>query len=260
MIAYHGTPLGGPHSERSRFYRSRHALVPYGDQQDLGAVAEFSASFVVDSSAFSAWKAGKPFDPEGYVRWCEGLRHVPNLDWCLIPDVIGGSADENDALLRDWPAHLRAIGVPVYHLHEDLGRLDRLLNEWPRVALGSSGAFDPPGAMLWWSRMEHVMDVACDEDGRPRARLHGLRMLSPQITARLPLASADSTAAAQNSGMVRRFGTYVSPNRVQRAEVVASILEATIVPARWHRGGTGDLFAAPPEAEGAPDGTPEDAR
>lgn len=46
--------------------------------------------------------------------------------------------------------------------------------------------------------MHEAMQVACDEHGRARTKLHGLRMLASTITSHLPLASADSTNVARN--------------------------------------------------------------
>ncbi len=45
--------------------------------------------------------------------------------------------------------------------------------------------------------MAQAMAQACDL-GRPRVKLHGLRMLDVEVFSRLPLASADSTNVARN--------------------------------------------------------------
>jgi hypothetical protein len=224
MIHYHGTPIGGPKAERVRFLKGRHALVSFAYQEDMALVADVCADFVLDNGAFTAWRKGRPMDVPGYIRWVEKWHRHPGFTWALIPDVIDGIDADNDALLRDWPKRLR--GVPIWHLHEDLARLDRLCNDWPTVALGSSGQWPTPGTTSWWGRMRQAMGVACDEQGRPRARLHGLRMLAPKIFTRLPLASADSTNAAVNSGAVYRFGMYAPPSRAQRAEAIACRVES----------------------------------
>lgn len=226
MIHYHGTPIGGSRQDVARFLRGRHALVPFFRQEDIGAVAECCASFVFDNSAFSIWKTGGVLDVPGYIRWCETWARHPGLDWCLIPDAIEGGEAENDALLREWPSALRVKGVPVWHLHEPVERLRRLCDEWPTVALGSSGDYASPGTAGWWRRMDEAMRAACDEQGRPLARLHGLRMLNPEIFTKLPLASADSTNAAVNSGSLGRFGMYLPPTSAQRAAVIADRIEA----------------------------------
>ncbi len=224
MIHYHGTPVGGPKQDTIR-------LVPFTYQDDIGPVAEACQSFVFDNGAFTAWKKGRSIDFDAYVRWVEVWHRHPGLDWAIIPDVIDGDEKDNDALLVEWPRHLP--GVPVYHLHESLDRLIRLSETWPIVALGSSGKWPTPGAVGWWRRMGEVMDAVCDEDGRPRVRLHGLRMLDPDIFTRLPLASADSTNAARNSGSTQRFGMYCPPTVAQRAAVIADRIESYNSPAVW---------------------------
>lgn len=225
MIHYHGTPIGGSRQDVARFLVGRHALVPYPRQDDMGAVAEFCQSFCFDNGAFSVWKRGEVLDVDGYTRWTEQWHRHPSFDWALIPDVIDGSEADNDALLRDWPEQLRAKGVPVWHMHESLERLRRLCAEWATVALGSSGQWATPGTSGWWARMAEAMTSICDESGRPASRLHGLRMLDPAIFSRLPLASADSTNAAVNSGSLDRFGIYLPPTAAQRAAVIAERIE-----------------------------------
>jgi hypothetical protein len=219
----HGTPIGGSRQDAVRFLRGRDALVPFPRQDDMGAVAEVCRSFVFDNGAFSVWKRGEALDVEGYTRWTEDWHRHPGFEWALIPDVIEGAEADNDALLRDWPAHLP--GVPVWHMHEDVGRLERLCHAYRTVALGSSGQWSSPGTPRWWGRMSEAMNAVCP-DGRPIARLHGLRMLDPAIFTKLPLASADSTNAAVNSGSLDRFGMYLPPTAAQRAAVIAERIEA----------------------------------
>lgn len=231
MIHYHGTPIGGSRSDAARFLAGRHALVPFPRKDDMGMVAEACQSFVFDNGAFTVWKQGGQLDVEGYFRWVEEWHRHPGFDWALIPDVIDGDEQANDRLLEAWPSSLP--GVPVWHLHESIERLQRLAKQWRTVALGSSGQWSSPGSDPWWRRMGVVMAAVCDDQGRPRCRLHGLRMLDPQVFERLPLASADSTNAAVNGGSLKRFGTYLPPTAGQRAEVIASRIEAHNSAAVW---------------------------
>lgn len=219
----HGTPIGGSRQDVVRFLRGRDALVPFPRQDDLGAVAEVCRAFVFDNGAFSVWKRGEVLDVEGYIRWTEVWHRHPGFEWALIPDVIDGDEADNDALLRAWPAHLP--GVPVWHMHEDIGRLERLCRQHRTVALGSSGEWASPGTSGWWGRMSEAMNTVCP-DGRPIARLHGLRMLDPAIFTKLPLSSADSTNAAVNCGSLDRFGMYLPPTAAQRASVIADRTES----------------------------------
>lgn len=235
MRHFHGTPVGGKRQDVARFLMSRDALVPFPRQDDLGVVAEVCRSFVFDNGAFSVWKRDEVLDVAGFTRWTEEWHRHPGFEWALIPDDIEGGEADNDALLRDWPKNLRACGVPVWHLHESVGRLERLCAEWQTVALGSSGQWATPGTAAWWGRMAEAMNAVCDEHGRPRARLHGLRMLDPAVFTKLPLASADSTNAAVNCGSLDRFGIYLPPTAAQRAEVIAERIEVHNSAAVWTR-------------------------
>lgn len=245
MIHYHGTPIGGTKIDATRFLAGRHALIPFTYQQDIGVAAEVCQSFVLDNGAFSVWKSGAVLDVAGYKEWVSQWVLHPGFDWALIPDVIEGIEEENDVMIEDWKSSgLAKYGVPVWHLHESLDRLVRLCSEWKIVALGSSGKWATPNSSSWWERMRKVMDAVCDEEGRPMAKLHGLRMLNPEVFSKLPLSSADSTNAAVNGGSISRFGIYVPPTAAQRAEVIAERIESRNSSPIWKRQFvTEDLFA-----------------
>ena len=225
MKFYHGTPLSGPRQSAACFFPGRHALVPFLGQDDLGVALECAQSVIFDNSAFKAWKKGVKVDFVAYQAWVEHYARHPAFEFCFIPDIIDGSVEENDEWLERWPSHLP--GVPVYHIHEPLERLERLVNTYRIVALGSSGQWANPGSRAWWGRMGEVMAAACDEQGRPIAKLHGLRMMNPDIFRHIPLASADSVNAAFNAGMTndKRWGMYRPPTSGQRAEVIADRIE-----------------------------------
>lgn len=232
MIHYHGTPMGGKREEATRFLMGRHALVPFFYPEDLPTVAEVCQSFVLDNSAYTVWNSGGKLNVPGFIAWVrEWCRH-PGFDWALIPDVIDGAEAENDELEALWRDEgMERYGVPVWHLHESLERLTRLCREWRTVALGSSGKWSKPGHPAWWSRMREAMTACCDDKGRPSARLHGLRMMDPAIFTKLPLSSADSTNAAQNSGGSR---VYQPATSSQRAAVIADRIEVHNSAEVWH--------------------------
>jgi len=200
MIHLHGTPIGGKREDVARFLEGRHALISFFRSEDIGTASEVCQSFCVDNGAFSAWRQNKIIDWDAYYAFCEQWYRHPCFEWAIIPDVIDGTEEENDALLDDWPGHIE--GVPVWHMNESLDRLDRLCG-WPRLALGSSGDFATVGSDQWWKRIAEAMEVICI-GGLPRTKLHGLRMLDPKVFSHLPLASADSTNAARNGQRTAR--------------------------------------------------------
>jgi hypothetical protein len=201
----------------------------------LGLVLDVCQSFAVDNGAFSAWKSGKPVtDWREYYDWVAEFHRYPGFDFAVIPDVIDGTEQENDDLMFSWPwldAHkygrLLHIGAPVWHMHESLERLRKMAFHFPRVCIGSSGKYATVGNSLWWTRMAEAMNVVCDKHGRPVTKLHGLRMLNPDVFSRLPLASADSTNIAQNIGIDQAWrGTYTPPNKEVRAMVMRERIES----------------------------------
>lgn len=233
MIVYHGTPFGGDRQGVTRFLQGRHALIPYPRPEDIETAFEVCQTVVFDNGAFTAWKQGEPItDWSGYYEFCRTWHRHPAFAWAIIPDVIDGSEADNDALLDEWDGQIE--GVPVWHLHESMERLDRLC-QWPRICLGSSGKFATTGTPSWWGRMIQAMDVICDKHGRPRTKLHGLRMAAQEYTSRFPFASVDSTNVAQNASLLPRFGSYAAPTRWQRAEAIAYRMEAFATASEWDR-------------------------
>jgi hypothetical protein len=225
MIHYHGSPLT-PDAAAAQVFAGRHAMVSFAAPEQLPLIAEVCQSFALDNGAFSAWRKGSPIEEwEHYFAWIAGWTKHPGFDWFLIPDVIDGTEVENDALVESCRTFEGA--VPVWHLHESLNRLESLADRFRRVALGSSGEFSQIKTQRWWRRMAEAMDILCCGDGRPRCKIHGLRMLDPEVFTRFPFASADSTNVARNVGMDTRWrGTYAPTSKAARGVVLADRIEA----------------------------------
>lgn len=238
MIHYHGFPIT-PDSAAVRAVRGGHAFVSGVAPRGFSVVLEVAQSFAVDNRAFPAWCSGEPVeDWEPFYAWIAEIHRYPAFDFAVIPDVIGGTEAENDALLAAWPWRDRApwVGAPVWHLDESLARLERLALAWPRVCLGSAGEFASVGTPRWFSRMAEAMDVICDRDGRPVCKLHGLRMLAIAVYRFFPFASADSTNIARNIGIDSRWrGPYAPASREARAQIMRERIEAFQAPYLWNR-------------------------
>lgn len=222
MIHYHGTPLGGKRDDVARFFKNRHAFIPFPRPEDLPTVAEVARSFAVDNGAYSYWRTGtQVLDWSDYYAFVDEWRRHPGFDWAVIPDVIDGTEQDNDDLLAEWP--YEECGVPVWHLHESLERLERLSVTYQRLAFGSSDQYaDIIGEPEWLERMDDAMRVCCDEDGRPTTKLHLLRGLNPAVFTQYPVASADSTNVAQNAS---READRIGCNIVTAREIIAGRIE-----------------------------------
>jgi hypothetical protein len=242
MIHYHGTPCGATREDVARFLKNRHALISFFRPEDIGTAAEVCQSFCIDNGAFSAWKQNKPFASwDAYYEFVESWRHHPAFDWAIIPDVIDGDELRNDIYVEFWEMKFgQSYGVPVWHMHESMERLERLCS-WPRLAIGSSGDYATVGNDRWWRRMAEAMQVVCPE-GKPRTKLHGLRMLDPAVFTALPLASADSTNAVRNSSSYARYGMYTPPNASTRMAIIAERIESHQSAALWVAPPSDDAF------------------
>lgn len=191
MIHYHGTPLT-PRAQLMRM-AGRHFCVPFPRPEGLASILSIAQSVMFDNGAFSAFTRGEPLDVQGYYTWLE--KHLAPPHWAVIPDVIGGTVEEQRELLTTWPFHVNH-GAPVWHLNEPIEHLLDLCEDWPRVCFGSAGEYWEVGTDKWAHRMDEAFNALASEH-RVLPWIHGLRMLG-QATERWPLASADSTNVAQN--------------------------------------------------------------
>ncbi|MDE1545949.1 hypothetical protein PTW32_11005 [Dechloromonas agitata] len=223
-------------SDRLDYYRNQLRGVAVAD---LGRAAWAVLLEATQEAEREERESGSPVtDWSEYYAWVSEIHRAPSFDFAVIPDVIDGNEEANDALLREWPWQARHayIGAPVWHMHESITRLERLAQEWPRVCIGSSGQYATVGNHRWWGRMAEAMNAVTDGEGLPITKLHGLRMLNPEVYTRLPLSSADSTNIAQNIGIDSAWrGTYVPTNKDVRALVMRERIEANQSAKNWAR-------------------------
>lgn len=215
MIHYHGTPIT-PRSVLTEL-AGANFCVSYAAPFDVEYVHKIGQSVMLDNGAFTFWRTGKPVDWEGYYEWVE-----PWLDfhttWAVIPDVIDGTAEENDALIEAWP-YTDVQSAPVWHMNETLDRLGRLSRDWPRVCIGSSGEYAEVRTPRWHYRITEAFNYLCP-DGPPPCWLHMLRGMALSGD-RYPFASVDSTDVARNHNrpqntaakLVKRWDGLQTPAR-----------------------------------------------
>jgi len=191
MIHYHGTPI----SPRDQLLRmgGRHFCISIIDPRDLATCIRIGQSVLLDNGAFSHHTRGTRPDWSAFYKWIAPVLGHPHF--AVIPDVIDGNEEQQDALLAEWPFR-RSLGAPVWHLNETLSRLLSLADRYPRVCFGSSGAFWQIDSPAWRRRMDEAFN-ALAKSGHGVPWIHGLRMLG-QTDGDWPLASADSTNVAQS--------------------------------------------------------------
>lgn len=226
MIHYHGGPIT-PDTCAIKAWAGRHAFISYAAPRQVGLAAEYCQSFALDNGAFSFWKNGTQTNWDGFYNWVDEWRHHPGFDFAVIPDVIDGTEEENDELIKAWPFKIYT-GAPVWHINESIKRLRWLASIFPRVCIGSSGEFDVTRREAFLQRAHQAISAIVNERGQPTCKLHGLRMLNPEIFSKLPLSSADSTNVALSIGMDNDWrGQYAPKSKETRTSILVERIEST---------------------------------
>jgi hypothetical protein len=191
MIHYHGTPI----TPITALYElsGRHFCVSHAQPQDVVRAHNIGQSVMLDNGAFSKWKRGAETDWPAFYQWCEKWLQFPTT-WAVIPDVIDGGSQLQDALLREWPFGSR--GAPVWHMDEPMHRLLYLVDAWPRVCIGSTAEFAVVLSPQWERRMDDIWNEL-SKRSRFLPSIHMLRGMQCSGK-RWPFASVDSTDIAQN--------------------------------------------------------------
>lgn len=225
MIHYHGTPI----TPVRILYElaGRNFCISFADPRDVAVCHDIGQSVMIDNGAFTFWMRNRV---QSTARtWSAYYQFVrPWLDyqttWCVIPDVIDGSEEENDALIQEWCSKVGVMGwkaAPVWHVHESLDRLDYLIAGWPRVCFGSSGEYAGIGTAKWNNRINATFNHICKGSGVPPAWIHMLRGMSLSGSV-YPFASVDSTDIARNHEQISG-----------RAPRMAQSWDGIQCPARW---------------------------
>ena len=218
VIHYHGTPI----TPMTALYElaGRHFCVSFARPEQIGRCHEIGQSIMIDNGAFSVWCREIQIDWVSYYEFTERWLVFPTT-WAVIPDVIDGSIEQQDELIAQWPYARK--GAPVWHVNEPISRLMQLVEDWPKVCVGSGGQYAMVMSELWQCRMDQVFDEIV-KVFRFLPWIHMLRGMAC-CGKRWPFASVGSTDLArshkrpQNTaiGMVTRWDALQCPGiwRVQ---------------------------------------------
>lgn len=198
-IHFHGGPIWGGEGDEliKALYRGGGALVSFHRPDQIKRIVQLDCDLILDNGAFSVWmksnRKGEIVDWDKhwnkYYKWVESL--YARIGWFIVPDVIGGTDEENDALLAKLPEHLLSKAVPVWHSEGSLERLERLCERFERVAIGCVGRHRSIRSPAWRERMDEVFKHIYITKKYP-VKIHGLRALDVRAISQYPFDSADS--------------------------------------------------------------------
>mgnify|MGYP001385530128 CR=1 FL=1 len=222
MIHYHGA-TGVDAKFLSTVFLNRHAFISYAHPGNLQYVSKICSTFSLDNGAYTAWKKQEKYDFNGFVEFVKEWERHPAYHFHLIPDVIDGSEKENQKMIENWKLQ---DGVPVWHMHESLEFLKDLVSSFKLISIGSSGQYSTVNNRKWWKRMDEIMNVIC-ENGIPKCKIHGLRMLNIEVFTKIPFHSADSTYVVRSSKYDKLWkGPKTPKNTYMRGLLLADKIES----------------------------------
>lgn len=135
---------------------------------------------IMDSGAFSAWKAGIEIDIDDYIQY---LREH-SIGKFINLDVVGDP--EKTYFNQKYMESKGLIPIPVYHMGSDLKYLGRYVDEgYHNICLGGTvGAHK--------NRREEFFDECFN--AYPKVYYHGLGMTDMHLMLKYPWFSVDSTS------------------------------------------------------------------
>lgn len=190
-IHYHGLPLTP--EVMLLDLAGRHVCISYATKRDaqVETSLRLMQSIMFDCGEFTYFQQGGTVDREAYYAWLHRMLRHPH--WAVVPDKIGGSVDDQRALVATWPFP-KVFGAPVWHLGLPIDYLVELARNWPRICFGSSEDYWQVGSPGWKGRMHEAFGALADAGLHPH--VHGLRMMDQ--AGKWPLASVDSVNVARN--------------------------------------------------------------
>lgn len=141
--------------------------------------------WALDNGAFAAWKGGRPFDAEGFIRRVEQATPLAPL-FGVLPDVVGGG-ESSLALSRSWLPRL-PTDFPWYLAVQDGmtgAMVEPLLEQVAGILLGGTTRFK--GTAPEWSALAH----------RRGKRFHYARVSTAEHVRRAVDCEADSCDSSQ---------------------------------------------------------------
>lgn len=231
---YHGGPLWGGDELLKALYRDSGALVSYARPDQIKKIAAIKCKLVLDNGAFSTWRnGGNDNDLAWWIKHWEGYydfvgEWFSRIEWFIIPDVIEGTEQENDALIEQVPAWLMSKAVPVWHSDESIERFVRLCERFDRVAVGCCGAHRSIRSAAWKKRMTEAFNAIYVELSLP-VKIHGLRMLDGRALIQFPFDSADSTNVAINVPKTKARLPNIT-DKLHRTAIMRHTIEMVIPP------------------------------
>lgn len=174
-----------------------------GNERKRNTVRAGGKKVFLDSGAFSAFTQGAEIDLNEYVKFCRD-----NEDFIEMASVLDGIGDPQKTYENQIEMERQGVcPLPCFHYGEDERYLEWYIENYTYITIGGLVPISKPEQRAWldkiWSR------YLCDENGRPKLKVHGFGLTTVDMMSRYPWHSVDSSTWIQKAmfGMIRHFGT-----------------------------------------------------
>lgn len=142
----------------------------------------------LDSGAFSAHTQGVAIDLDAYIAYAKSNKDF--IEFASVLDDLGNAQKTYDNQI--YMERHGVPAIPCFHYGEDERWLAHYVSSYAYISLGGVALASGPQLVKWLDRIWH--DYLCDEDGRPRVRVHGFGLTRLDLMFRYPWHSVDSTS------------------------------------------------------------------
>lgn len=177
----------------------------------VSVMREQGAKVFLDSGAFSAFHLGVSIDINEYCDYIKRNRDILRVeDGAVMASVLDGIGDplktyQNQMYMESQGAK----PLPCFHFGEDPRYLDHYVKNYDYITIGGLVGRSKKDAEVWLDRMwnEHMIDGS----GNARLKVHGFGLTSPDLMARYPWFSCDSSSWIQAAAFGSIFTSEHGP-------------------------------------------------
>lgn len=168
-----------------------------GRQRSVDMIRADGRKVFLDSGAFSMWSLGAKVDIAAYCDYIKRnddiIRHDDDAILASVMDAIGDALGTYQNQLA-----MEAMGVrplPCFHFGEDVRYLEHYVANYSYITLGGMVAQSTWQLKLW---LDDIWEkYLTDGSGRPKVKVHGFGLTTPELMRRYPWYSVDSSSWVQ---------------------------------------------------------------
>lgn len=185
-------------------------------QKYVDTMRQQGAKVFLDSGAFSAFHLGVNIDINEYCDYIKRNRDILRIeDGAVMASVLDGIGDPLKTYQNQiYMEQQGAKPLPCFHFGEDPRYLDLYVKNYEYITIGGLVGRSINDARVWLDRMwnNHMLDGS----GRARLKVHAFGMTSPELMARYPWFSADSSSWIQAAAFGSIYTSEYGPIAVSK--------------------------------------------